>query len=282
MESAHGVPRVIRTGEAELYSDMPDWLLFESAGDQEQLKAMRKVEMKSAMIVPMVARDRTLGAVSFLSAESGRHYGPEDLELAKHLGRRAALAIDNARLYREAQEAISVRNELFSIISHDLKNPLTGIKGMAQLLKRQIARMEIPSKDRVIECLSSIDNTATRMTEQIDELLDLARLQMGRAGLADLIERCCRHASRFAEGLSASGYSVLNEVVLNQVLVSFGDAEKTRRVIAGIQADGTCWCGGTMWQEHTAMRISVSSWATTEEDVERSLEAMIRIARKSA
>jgi K+-sensing histidine kinase KdpD len=261
---------------------MPDWLLFESAGDQEQLKAMRKVEMKSAMIVPMVARDRTLGAVSFLSAESGRHYGPEDLELAKHLGRRAALAIDNARLYREAQEAISVRNELFSIISHDLKNPLTGIKGMAQLLKRQIARMEIPSKDRVIECLSSIDNTATRMTEQIDELLDLARLQMGRAGLADLIERCCRHASRFAEGLSASGYSVLNEVVLNQVLVSFGDAEKTRRVIAGIQADGTCWCGGTMWQEHTAMRISVSSWATTEEDVERSLEAMIRIARKSA
>jgi K+-sensing histidine kinase KdpD len=135
------------------------------------------------MIVPMVARGRTLGAVSFISAESGRHYGPEDLELAKHLGRRAALAIDNARLYREAQEAISVRNELFSIISHDLKNPLTGIKGMAQLLKRQIARMEIPSKDRVIECLSSIDNTATRMTEQIDELLDLARLQMGRAGL---------------------------------------------------------------------------------------------------
>jgi glutamate/tyrosine decarboxylase-like PLP-dependent enzyme len=103
---------------------------------------------------------------------------------------------------------------------------------------------------------------------------------LGRKGLADLIERTCRHARRFAEGLSAAGFQILNEVVLNQVLVSFGAAERTHRVIAAIQADGTCWCGGTVWQGKTAMRISVSSWATTEADVERSLEAMIRVARK--
>jgi glutamate/tyrosine decarboxylase-like PLP-dependent enzyme len=101
---------------------------------------------------------------------------------------------------------------------------------------------------------------------------------LGRQGLADLIERTCRHAARFAEGLRSAGYTILNDVVLNQVLVSFGDAETTRQVIAGIQEDGTCWCGGTVWQGHTAMRISVSSWATTDEDVERSLEAMIRVA----
>jgi glutamate/tyrosine decarboxylase-like PLP-dependent enzyme len=101
----------------------------------------------------------------------------------------------------------------------------------------------------------------------------------GRAGLADLIERCCRHAERFAEGLRAAGYEVLNEVELNQVLVRFGDDETTRRVIAGIQADGTCWCGATVWRGQAAMRISVSSWATTDEDVERSLAAMIRVAR---
>lgn len=103
---------------------------------------------------------------------------------------------------------------------------------------------------------------------------------LGRKGLTDLIERTCRHARRFAEGLSAAGFQILNEVVLNQVLVSFGEPEKTNRVIADIQADGTCWCGGTVWQGKTAMRISVSSWATTEADVERSLEAMIRFARK--
>ncbi len=103
---------------------------------------------------------------------------------------------------------------------------------------------------------------------------------LGREGLAELIERTCRHAAHFAAGLRDAGFEVLNEVVLNQVLVSFGDAETTRRVIAAIQQDGTCWCGGTLWQGKTAMRISVSSWATTGEDVERSLEAMIRIAAK--
>jgi len=101
---------------------------------------------------------------------------------------------------------------------------------------------------------------------------------LGRAGLAELVERCCRHARRFADGLRAAGHRVLNEVVLNQVLVSFGDAERTHRVIGAIQADGTCWCGPTVWQGQTAMRISVSSWATSEEDVERSLEAMCRAA----
>jgi glutamate/tyrosine decarboxylase-like PLP-dependent enzyme len=103
---------------------------------------------------------------------------------------------------------------------------------------------------------------------------------LGRSGLAELIERCCRHATRFAEGISQAGYSVLNEVVLNQVLVSFGSAAVTDQVIAELQRDGTCWCGGTVWQGRTAMRISVSSWATTDADVEKSLAAMVRIARK--
>lgn len=103
---------------------------------------------------------------------------------------------------------------------------------------------------------------------------------LGREGLAELIEQTCRHAARFAAGLRGAGYAVLNDVVLNQVLVSFGDDETTRRVIAAVQADGTCWCGGTVWQGKAAMRISVSSWATTDEDVERSLEAMIRAAVK--
>ena len=98
-------------------------------------------------------------------------------------------------------------------------------------------------------------------------------------GLAGLVEGCCRHARRFADGLHEAGYEILNDVVLNQVLVSFGDDETTRRVVAAIQRDGTCWCGPTVWQGHTAMRISVSSWATTEDDVERCLAAMVRLAR---
>jgi glutamate/tyrosine decarboxylase-like PLP-dependent enzyme len=104
--------------------------------------------------------------------------------------------------------------------------------------------------------------------------------QLGRAGLADLIERTCRFAQTFAAGLARAGHRVLNDVVLNQVLVSFGSPERTREVIARVQEDGTCWCGGTLWQGHTAMRISVSSWATDEADVERSLAAILRAANR--
>ena len=102
---------------------------------------------------------------------------------------------------------------------------------------------------------------------------------LGRSGLSELIDRNCRCAARFADGLAGAGFEILNHVVLNQVLVSFGTPEATWRVIAGLQEDGTCWCGPTLWQERVAMRISVSSWATTEADVDRSLDAVLRIAR---
>ena len=103
---------------------------------------------------------------------------------------------------------------------------------------------------------------------------------LGREGFAELIERNCRQALRFADALRAAGYEVLNDIVLNQVLVEFGTPEQTQRVIAAIQEDGTCWCGGTVWKGRTAMRISVSNWSTTNEDVEKSIAAMLRCARQ--
>jgi aromatic-L-amino-acid decarboxylase len=104
---------------------------------------------------------------------------------------------------------------------------------------------------------------------------------LGREGLCSLIERTCAYAQRFAEGFRNAGIEVLNDVVINQVLVSFGSAAVTEKVIRAVQEDGTCWCGGTVWQGKSAMRISVSSWATTDADVDLSLEAILRIARES-
>lgn len=101
---------------------------------------------------------------------------------------------------------------------------------------------------------------------------------LGRSGLAELIESNCRLASRFADGLRAAGFEVVNDVVLNQVLVSFGEDATTRAVIDAVQRDGTSWCGGTVWHGRAAMRISVSSWATRAEDVDRSVEAMVKAA----
>jgi glutamate/tyrosine decarboxylase-like PLP-dependent enzyme len=107
---------------------------------------------------------------------------------------------------------------------------------------------------------------------------------LGRAGIADLIERCCAHASRFAEALTREpGVEVLGDVVLNQVLVRFMDPDgdhdaRTRAVVEAVQEDGTCWLGGTTWQGKAAMRISVSNWSTTTDDVDRSVAAILRAA----
>ena len=107
-----------------------------------------------------------------------------------------------------------------------------------------------------------------------------ALYSLGQNGVVDLIEGCCLHAQRFAKNLETAGFKILNHVVLNQVLVSFGDATLTNRIIKKIQDDGTCWCGGTVWKGQTAMRISVSSWMTTEEDIEICSAAIIKIANE--
>ena len=105
---------------------------------------------------------------------------------------------------------------------------------------------------------------------------------LGRSGIAEIVDRCCANARRFAEKLSdQGGIEVLNDVVLNQVLVSFGDDERTRKIVERVQADGTCWMGGTVWHGRALMRISVSNWATTTDDVDRSVAAILRCAEET-
>ena len=116
----------------------------------------------------------------------------------------------------------------------------------------------------------------SRRARAVDVWAALAFL--GRRGVADLVDRCSRHAARIAQGLAHAGHHVLNEVTLNQVLVSFGSDAATAQVIAAVQAAGVCWCGGTRWQGHEAMRVSVSSYATTDADVDASLQSILACA----
>ncbi|HEX6920924.1 MAG TPA: aminotransferase class V-fold PLP-dependent enzyme [Actinomycetes bacterium] len=102
--------------------------------------------------------------------------------------------------------------------------------------------------------------------------------ELGRDGVAELVDRCCRLARRFAAGLTDAGFEVANDVVLNQVLAGFGDDARTDRLIEAVQQDGTCWMGGTTWRGRRLMRISVSNWSTTEDDVDRSVAAVVRLA----
>ncbi|MGE5138529.1 MAG: ATP-binding protein [Rudaea sp.] len=192
--SAIGVHNVIRTGKHEFYPDVPDSVLAASARNEEQLQIMREVGFTSVMIVPLIARgSEAAGALTFVSAESGRHFTPADLALAEELARHAAFAIENARLYEQSQEAVRARDMFLSVASHELKTPLTIIQGYAELLKRQVdaaaigedkskeANQETVTLDRA-HLLRRVDNvyTATaRMTRLINELLDVNRMQRG-------------------------------------------------------------------------------------------------------
>jgi PAS domain S-box-containing protein len=174
-----GVPKVLRTGEPELVGDISEGLLEQIAQNVDHLSLLKKLGLSSYMIVPLRARGQSLGAISLVAAESGRRYGRDDLRTAQDLADRAALAIDNARLHREAQEEVRLREHLLAVVAHDLRNPVTAIKASADLLLRQAAAGRLEA-DRLGDRLSTISNTAVRMDAQISELLDAARLRAGQ------------------------------------------------------------------------------------------------------
>ena len=179
-DAAVGVPQVLRTGVAAFFPEIPDALLAAAARDGAHLALLRSVGLRAALIVPLIAGGRTLGALSFVRAESGRRYGPEDLRLAEDVARRAGLAVDNARLYRDAQEALRVRDEFLAAVSHDLRTPLSTIAGMTQLVARQARRLATADGERIAERLATVDHAARRMTAMVDQLLDVTRLESGR------------------------------------------------------------------------------------------------------
>jgi signal transduction histidine kinase len=172
--------RAAESGRGVLIPEITEELLRGLAVDADHLALVKQLGIRSAMTVPFQTRGRTLGTILLIAAESGRCYGPADLALAEELARRAALAIDNARLYRDAQQALRLRDEFLTSVSHDLRTPLTTIKGMAQLLKRSVASLEAAQAELIGGGLARIDGAAGRMVALVDDLLDLARLQSGR------------------------------------------------------------------------------------------------------
>lgn len=175
--SSHPVATVLRTGRPALSNEIPDELLVSYARDEDHLKIARALAYRAYIVVPMTARGRTLGTISFVSTEAGRHYGPADLSLAEDLAHRAALAVDNARLYLEAQKAVRARDTFLSIASHEVRTPLATIKGYAELLRRRGAHHGTAERDQ--QALRSIYEQTVRLEKLIGLLLDFSRIQSG-------------------------------------------------------------------------------------------------------
>jgi PAS domain S-box-containing protein len=179
-QATSGVPEVIRSGEPEFYPTFPPELLEAAATDDEIRRILDELHLTSSITVPLQARGATIGAISVVYAESERHYTEQDLDFMQELAHRAAMAVDNARLYRDALAALLVRDEFLSAISHDLRTPLTTIRGLTQLMLRRLERNAVPGSEATQVPLTNVDRATEKMTKMIDSLLDLSRLESGR------------------------------------------------------------------------------------------------------
>ena len=178
MTDTEGVAKVIRTGLSEIYPNVPDELLALAARDSEHLKILRELGLKSAMVVPLVAHERVLGAITFVAAESERRFNAADLSFAEDLARRAALAVDNARLYRDAQEVNRLKDEFVATLSHELRTPLTAVLGWTRLLGT--GQLDEATRKRALE---TIERNAQSQVQLIDDILDVSRVIRGKLRL---------------------------------------------------------------------------------------------------
>jgi signal transduction histidine kinase len=236
---------VLRTGKSELYEEISDELLTYAAKDPEHLALARALGLRSALTVPLSARGRTLGALSLVSAESGRRYTAADLPLIEELGRRAGIAVDNARLYDEAQRAVKLRDEFLSIASHELRTPLTSLQLQVSGLQRNLKRPDM-TLPKVREKLEAVDRHVERLTALVNALLDVSRASAGRVKLdleeIDLVTVVREVAARFQPDLANAGCYLSLE--LPERLVGTSDRMRLDQIVTNFLSNAVKYGAG--------------------------------------
>jgi signal transduction histidine kinase/FixJ family two-component response regulator len=206
-----GIGQVIESGQALIWNGIDDELRGSIARDEEHLRLLRTIRITSTMSVPLHVQGRASGAISFCATDSRRRFGAEDLLLAEDLVRRAALAIDNARLYQEAQEAVRAREEFLSIASHELKTPLTALQLQVDslLLAAQDGRFAQLSPQQMERRFNTVAGQTSRLNKLVNELLDISRILNGRIELeyepVELVGLAVETIARFNEQSSLAG-----------------------------------------------------------------------------
>jgi signal transduction histidine kinase len=214
--SLTGSANVLRTGVSELHVTVPDHLVVGEARSEAHLRILRAIGLRSVLIVPLTARGEPLGTLTLAWSQSDRRYRWEDARAMEDLGRRAGLAIENARLYQLAQDAIRLREDFLSMASHELKTPLTGLQLQLNGIQRALARSGPPNLQKIGARVDSIDKQLGRLTGLVDSLLDGSRSSTPSLRMkiedVDLAQVVRDVAARFREQLAAQGYTLSLDV----------------------------------------------------------------------
>ncbi len=179
-DAAIGLGEVIRTGQSRLYTEIPDDALVSLAYDETNLQQLRAMNFKSSLALPLIVGGRTLGALALTRFEPRVPYDPADLALGEEAARRVAIALDNTQLYQQAQSAVAERDEFLSVAAHELKTPITSLRGFTQLLTRQLNKRGSVDPAQLKTALEVIDKQSVKLTQLIGQLLDVARFESGR------------------------------------------------------------------------------------------------------
>ena len=233
--SPFGAPEAIQTGRPQMETDVDDERLLAIAQNEEHLGILRALGLTSYIVVPISSRGTVLGALTLATVrESGRRYGPSELEIAEHLGRRAGLAIENARLYRGSQEAIRLREQVLAIVSHDLRNPLSVVTMAATAIVRRAREL---GEARLMRRAESVERSASRMERLIADLLDMASIEAGRLKVElspQLVEGLVREAIEFQLPIASEhGIELAAEMDVGGAQVD-GDRERILEVFSNL------------------------------------------------
>ena len=237
--SAHPAATVLRTGEPLLMPELPDEVLRAKCDDDEHFRLLRELGTRTGLSVPLVARGQMLGALTLSSAAPGRRYERADLELAQEVARRAAIAIDNARLYRASQEAVRLRSEFLTVASHELNTPMTSLVLAIQAMRRTAPSGRSLDPETTNRLLELVSRQGARLTRLINDLLDVSRIDAGRLQLAltdvDLAALVREVVERFEADLSQARCAV--SIKEGAPVVGWWDRSRVDRVITNLIAN---------------------------------------------
>ena len=281
-----GVGHVIRTGQPEMYSEISDDMLVAAARDSDHLEIMRELQIKSALIVPMTARGRTLGALTLVSTEKGRHYGETDKTLAMELATRAGIAIDNAQLYRSALAASEAKSAFLAIMSHELRTPLNAIIGYQSLLKEGI---DGSLNELQLAQLGRIRASADHLLGMIDEVLTFSRVDAGKeivrrdeVQLRPIVGEAIAMVTPLAE---AKGLAVRDETTDVRL---FTDGRKVRQILLNLLSNaikftdtGEIVLRSRVNSESVAVSITDPGIGVEAENVEKIFDPFWQVEQRS-